>query len=101
MLGIFNFTAYNIQQMDEATYLGSQKEMQDKYEALCRRCGGCCGAFDTDPCVNLRSAGGDKYYCAVYDHRIGIQKTVSGKAFACVPIRDLKPNLPFKGCAYL
>ena len=86
--------------MDEDAYLQRQKEEQDKYEARCLRCGACCGAHDEDPCLKLRKEEGGKYYCSIYDHRIGMQKTASGKNFACVPIRDLKPSLPFKGCAY-
>ncbi|MBU1870216.1 MAG: hypothetical protein KJ818_07090 [Candidatus Omnitrophica bacterium] len=86
--------------MDEINYSQKQKEEQDKYEALCRRCGACCGANDGDPCLNLDKGQDGKYYCKVYDHRVGLQKTKSGKVFACVPIRDLKPNLPFVGCAY-
>jgi len=89
---------YNIG-MSEA-YLQKLKEEEARYEAKCRRCGACCGAYDGDPCVHLKKDEAGKYYCPVYDHRIGMQKTVSGKNFACVPIRDLRPNLPFKGCAY-
>ncbi len=87
-------------QMDETIYTQKQIEEHEQYEALCKRCGGCCGAYDGDSCVNLDKDEAGKYYCRIYDHRVGIQKTVSGKVFACVPIRDLKPNLPFKGCAY-
>lgn len=86
--------------MSEATYLQKQKEEFKEYDALCRRCGACCGAYDGDPCVHLEKNEGNKYHCNIYDNRIGMQKTLSGKQFACVPIRDLSPNLPFKGCAY-
>lgn len=86
--------------MDNTEYLKKQKEEEARYEARCRRCGACCGANDGDPCLNLRQDKNGKYYCNVYETRIGMHKTRSGKAFACVPIRDLKPNLPFKGCAY-
>jgi len=86
--------------MDEMAYSQKQKEEEQKYEALCRRCGACCGAYGTDPCVRLKKDAGGKYYCNDYDNRIGLQTTISGKNFACVPIRDLRPNLPFKGCVY-
>ena len=77
-----------------------QKEEFIEYEARCRRCGACCGANDRVPCVNLEKREDNKYYCKAYSNRIGMQRTLSGKQFACVPIRDLRPNLPFKGCAY-
>ncbi len=86
--------------MDEVEYLKKQEEDEAKYEALCRRCGACCGALGPDPCEELRKDKSGKYFCSVYEHRIGVHKTISGKQFACVPIRDLRPNLPFKGCVY-
>ena len=85
---------------NDSDYSEKQGQEEAAYEARCRRCGGCCGAYDSDPCARLRKDEAGKYYCSVYDHRIGMQKTVSGKNFACVPIRILQPNLPFKGCAY-
>jgi len=96
---IICFKEYN-EVMTEEAYLLKQKEEQDKYEALCKRCGACCGANDGDPCVKLARDESGKYYCTVYATRIGMQKTRSGVNFACVPIRDLRPNLPFKDCAY-
>ena len=86
--------------MSEETYLQKQKEEQDIYEAKCLRCGACCGAYDGDPCEHLAMEEGGKCHCNIYEDRIGMHKTISGKNFACVPIRDLKPNLPFRGCAY-
>jgi uncharacterized cysteine cluster protein YcgN (CxxCxxCC family) len=86
--------------MDEPAYLKKQEKEEKEYEARCKRCGACCGMKDNDPCINLRKDGFGKFYCDVYENRIGMHKTVSGKEFACVPIRDLSPNLPFKGCAY-
>jgi uncharacterized cysteine cluster protein YcgN (CxxCxxCC family) len=80
-----------------------QKKLEEKekeWEALCLRCGACCGAFD-DPCQNLRWAGG-KSYCAVYERRFGTQKAVSGESFNCVHITKLLDK-PWKGdekCAY-
>lgn len=86
--------------MSEVGYLQKLEEEFEKYEALCKRCGACCGAHSDDPCVNLKKDGESKYRCEVYYNRIGMQKTISGKNFSCVPIRDLRPNLPFPGCAY-
>lgn len=71
------------------------------FESVCKRCGECCGLVDGDPCVNLKKYKEGAYYCTVYDERLGIQKTVSGKIFNCVYIREiikhgcLRPN-----CAY-
>ena len=86
--------------MQEREFLQKQKEEESRYESCCKRCGACCGAYDGDPCTRLGKDASGKYYCNAYDKRIGMQKTVSGKQFACVPIRDLMPNLPFSGCAY-
>lgn len=87
--------------MDELLYLQKQKEALEKFEALCKRCGACCGVFDNDPCLNLVKGRDDKYFCRTYDTRLGIQKTVSGKSFTCVAIRDLlKFDLPYSSCAY-
>ena len=86
--------------MDQAAYLQKQKEIQDVYEARCKRCGACCGALGQDPCARLECGVDGKYYCSVYLNRTGLQKTVTGKDFHCVLIRDLGPNLPFEECAY-
>ena len=86
--------------MDEAAYLLKQEEEHVKYEALCRRCGACCGSLDGDPCEQLKQDESGKYFCPVYDHRIGMHKTISGVQFACVPIRYLRPNLPLRSCVY-
>jgi hypothetical protein len=72
-----------------------------EFEAICSRCGACCGAFD-DPCSNLYKSNDGKYLCKSYSARLGPQVTVSGHPFNCVPIRQhiaaatLRP-----GCAYL
>lgn len=67
------------------------KYFQDKekeWESFCRRCGGCCGAFD-DPCKHLQKDKESKYYCAIYDCRFGLRETVSGDKFYCVHITKL------------
>ncbi|MDD5731228.1 MAG: hypothetical protein PHN57_08925 [Candidatus Omnitrophica bacterium] len=87
--------------MEELRYLLKQEEQAKEHEALCRRCGACCGAFDGDPCLNLSRDGNDKYYCLKYDTRLGRQQTVSGRTFNCVPIRDLfKFYPPYPDCPY-
>lgn len=59
------------------------------WEAKCGRCGACCGTVDGDPCEHLRKDNNSKYFCSIYEHRFGLRKTVSGKEFACVPIRQI------------
>lgn len=71
--------------MDYAKY---QDEKLDEHEALCKRCGACCGAGN-DPCTDLRKDKDGRYYCKSYDNRIGQHLTVSGKQFTCIPIRDV------------
>lgn len=89
--------------MDTDDLKYSEKEERDlkEFEALCRRCGNCCGAYDGDFCLNLVDEGNGTYRCKVYDRRVGNQKTISGKVFFCVPIRELIPHgLPYSKCGY-
>ena len=77
---------------DNSRYQQLQKAQEAQWEAKCGRCGACCGAFDGDPCEHLRrgSAGaGRQYFCAIYQHRFGTHKTLSGKEIRCVPIRQI------------
>jgi len=88
--------------MPEKDYQQKQIEGFQRYEALCRQCGACCGLADGDPCANLLRGSGGRYFCRVYENRLGPQVTVSGKAFNCVPIRSLlKFDLPYSDCPYL
>ena len=78
------------------------RQNEAAFEALCVRCGECCGATDGDPCARLcfdeKSA---RYYCADYENRLGDQRTVSGKIFTCVTIRELiKTGGLRQKCAY-
>jgi hypothetical protein len=88
--------------MDELVYQQKQREHAKEYESFCRRCGACCGAYDGDPCANLEKAADSRYFCKVYNARLGPQKTVSGKSFTCVLIREnlKKSPLPFPRCPY-
>lgn len=87
--------------MDEDLYHTKQEEEEAGYEALCNRCGACCGALDGDLCVNLVKDGLDKYYCKIYDNRFGMQVTLSGKSFRCIPIRILRGSgVSYPGCPY-
>ena len=74
--------------MQGKLYLRSLEANEKKWEALCTRCGGCCGAYD-DPCRHLRKDKSGKYYCPIYDRRLGLQKAVSGEEFNCVPVREI------------
>ena len=82
-------------------YTAYQEKKFEAYEALCKRCGGCCGAFDGDPCEHLLSNNGS-YNCDMYDTRHGLRKTKSGKSFMCVPIKDVINRLWYArpGCGY-
>lgn len=59
------------------------------HESKCLRCGCCCGAEDGDQCANLKKGHDGLYACNVYENRFGMQKTLSGKEFMCVPIRNI------------
>ena len=75
--------------LEDALYKEKQKQAEARWEALCGRCGACCGAFDGDPCEHLRMDSSRKYYCAIYNNRFGKHKTVHGAEINCVPIRDI------------
>lgn len=82
-------------------YIRKQKEEEKKYEALCKRCAACCGAGGSDPCADLKTGSDGRYYCNIYDHRVGQRLTVSGSVFTCVPIRDVLIYAPpYPGCGY-
>jgi len=79
-----------------------KKEQFLRFEGVCKRCGECCGSQDGDPCMNLGKDAHDKYYCIVYDDRLGPQRTKSGKIFNCVLIRNLKAQGYLRlNCAYV
>ncbi|MFA6358532.1 MAG: hypothetical protein WCY09_07755 [Candidatus Omnitrophota bacterium] len=86
--------------MDKEAYEQKQQELQNAYEGRCKRCGACCGSTSQEPCERLKSDAQGKFYCSVYSKRLGLQKTVTGKEFHCVLIRDLGANIPFPECAY-
>ncbi len=57
------------------------------WEDLCILCGACCGAYDGDPCEQLRRDEDGSYYCADYENRLGIHHTIGGKELECIPIK--------------
>jgi len=74
---------------------------ENEYEALCKRCGACCGISGNDLCLDLKKGEDGKYYCGVYDHRFGEHLTASGNKFTCVPIRDVLQYAPVSpDCGY-
>ena len=88
--------------MDDSLYDNMQGERFVQYETSCVRCGQCCGAYDGDPCENLLLDIQGKYSCKVYERRSGLQKTLSGKSFNCVPIREpVRLELPYSRCPYI
>lgn len=87
--------------MDSKKYLKYTSLKESEFEAVCKKCGQCCGALD-DPCRNLvKLPGGGTYFCRDYMNRLGPQKTVSGKEFNCVSIRThIGQGTLRAGCAY-
>jgi uncharacterized cysteine cluster protein YcgN (CxxCxxCC family) len=74
---------------EQERYEQRQKEQEARWEALCGRCGACCGVTEGDPCEHLRGSKKGKYFCSIYENRFGMHKTVSGKPFQCVSIRQI------------
>lgn len=75
--------------------------MDERHEAVCRRCGECCGAKSTDPCKNLMHLADGKYFCKNYNNRLGKQESVSGIKFHCIPVLDIiKHSDVLVNCAY-
>ncbi|MFH1799149.1 MAG: hypothetical protein ABH844_07440 [Candidatus Omnitrophota bacterium] len=86
--------------MDLKKYSQYTKEKENKFEAVCARCGQCCGALD-DPCQNLAKDESGRYFCKDYKNRLGPQKTASGNFFNCVPIREHISHSTLRpACAY-
>ncbi len=78
------------------------KNKEEGQEDLCLRCGTCCGAYDGDPCTHLKKDGDGRYYCGIYDSRLGLRKTVKGNLFRCVPVEKILNDDWFKevNCPY-
>ena len=75
--------------MDAIKYENLMEDKMKSFESRCKRCGECCGSRDGDPCENLVLESNGTYHCTAYIDRLGIQKTISGKTFNCVPIRTV------------
>ena len=74
---------------DKERYDRWQEEQGQAWEALCRRCGACCGVAEGDPCEHVVRLPDGRYGCRIYDHRLGQRRTRSGRLFQCVPIRSI------------
>jgi len=77
------------------------QKKESGFEQICRRCGACCG-IDNDPCEKLIRSNSASYHCRDYENRIGLQRTINGKEFHCIQIRELLHNQGVPAnCAYL
>ncbi len=86
--------------MDNVKYRNHQDGLNKEYEAICRNCGVCCGAGN-DPCSNLELREDGSYRCVDYANRLGPQKTIGGRMFNCVFIREVALRAGLQvGCAY-
>jgi uncharacterized cysteine cluster protein YcgN (CxxCxxCC family) len=74
---------------DEQKFQALQLKQLEEWESLCGRCGNCCGLGEGDPCEHLRCDASGKYLCSIYEHRFGLRKSISGREFMCVPIRNI------------
>lgn len=71
-------------------------------DALCTRCGVCCGATDGHPCEHLRRDADGRHFCAIYADRFGPHRTVDGQRFECVSIRRvIEWTGGYAGCGYV
>ena len=75
--------------MDSKLYNQHQDKKYQEHEALCKRCGACCGALEGDPCEHLKKGSDNRYFCDIYENRLGLQKTAKGEPVLCVPIRNM------------
>ncbi|MCK5215101.1 MAG: hypothetical protein KAR05_07085 [Candidatus Omnitrophica bacterium] len=79
----------DIKMEETSRYNQLQMKHSQEWEDICISCGGCCGVFDGDPCEDLIMIETGKYYCRTYQDRFGMHKTLSGKSFRCVPVRNV------------
>ncbi len=75
---------------DTLRYQEHLRQAQAGYEARCVGCGACCGVYENDPCVKLFRDADGRYRCSDYANRFGLQRTVNGNTFTCVPFRRIR-----------
>lgn len=87
---------------DSSRYLELQEQQAKAWEEACVGCGACCGTVDGDPCEFLTEQRKGKYFCRIYKNRFGLHRTLGGREFQCVPLRQiLHKTWPGDGnCAY-
>ncbi len=73
----------------EDRYRSWQEDHWREWEETCLSCGMCCGIKEGDPCEQLVFKDNGTYMCRVYANRLGPQRTIQGRKFHCVPIRDI------------
>ena len=88
--------------MDDVAYKKMQEKKELEHEALCKRCGACCGVLENDPCEHLKKGSDEKYLCDIYEDRFGMQKTLKGEPILCVPLRNVLHKTWWGriGCSY-
>jgi len=76
---------------EEHKYYNLQNQQFLEWEALCNRCGACCGIEDGGDCCEhlIKVDDRKEYTCQIYENRFGLHKTKSGKDFNCVPLRNI------------
>ncbi|MBU3911541.1 MAG: hypothetical protein KKD90_03040 [Candidatus Omnitrophica bacterium] len=74
---------------DEERYSETLFKKYQEHEALCNRCGACCGMLDGDPCEHLEKTPDGLYACDIYEQRFGLRKTIKGEPVLCVPIHNV------------
>ena len=80
---------FSLEKTDEISYNDNQRRKQREHEALCKRCGACCGILEGDPCEHLKKGQDSRYFCDIYENRFGLRNTVKGEPVLCVPIRNM------------
>ena len=74
---------------DDVLYGRLQEQHLLEWEQTCVKCGACCGVFDKNPCEHLSETTDGKYFCSIYENRLGIHNTANGTSIKCVPIRKI------------
>ena len=88
---------------DTLRYEQWQQAQEQRWEAMCRQCGACCGVTENDPCTHLCKTDDGFYQCSIYHDRFGLRSSIHGRQFLCVPLRTiLNASWPGKRqCGYI
>jgi len=86
--------------LDVRSYEKQARKKEEEFESVCTRCGECCGSLD-DSCQKLMRLDNGTYFCSDYTNRLVQQKTISGKFFTCIAIREhIAQDTLRQNCAY-